>query len=214
MDIKEKIIEGAFRLFLKHGFSAVSTNEVIREEGVTKGCFYHYFKNKEDLISQVLEKYVYPYLQSSIKAIGQYLEQPEDSYTIGEAIHFWYTFEPTLFLGEEKVSFREMQFLIYEGIKKYNALAKESSRCSQKQRELVQFLLEKGQKRRCISPHILPETYATTMIALKDGLIALHILDGSIDVKEKCEATFEVLWKEVEEKAHSKGGYFYAETAL
>ena len=43
MKTEEHILETAFRLFLKKGFSDISTNEVIREAETTKGGFYYCF---------------------------------------------------------------------------------------------------------------------------------------------------------------------------
>ncbi|MBR5269822.1 MAG: helix-turn-helix transcriptional regulator, partial [Anaerotignum sp.] len=42
---EHEILEMAFDMFLEKGFSEVSTNEIIREAGLTKGGFYYYFKS-------------------------------------------------------------------------------------------------------------------------------------------------------------------------
>ena len=56
------------------------------------------------------------------------------------------------------------------------------------------------------------------MIALRDGMIALHILDSSIDTKEKWESTFRTIWSEIsimpEIENNNGGGYLYAEAVL
>ena len=41
MKTEQEILELAFLLFLEKGFSEVSTNEIIREAGLTKGGFYY-----------------------------------------------------------------------------------------------------------------------------------------------------------------------------
>lgn len=216
--MKKSILETAFLLFLKNGFAEVSTNEIIREAKTTKGCFYHYFKSREDLIYHVIVTYVYPYLESPVKALQQW-EKEQEELDVLEAIHFCYTYMPklTMEIGEN-VSFREMQFLIYEGIKKYNYLEKKSCKCSQEQRFLLKELLEKGKQQKVIDKRIDANSYATTMIALKDGIVALHILDSSIDTKEKWESTFQVIWSEIKEvpqiEKSDRGGYFYARAAL
>ena len=216
--MRKNILETAFLLFLKNGFAGVSTNEIIREAKATKGCFYHYFKSREDLIYHVIVTYVYPYLESPVKAF-QMWEREQKKLDVLEEIHFCYTYMPKLTMEiEENVSFREMQFLIYEGIKKYNYLEKKSCKCSREQRVLLKELLEKGKKEKIIDKRIDTNSYATTMIALKDGIVALHILDSSIDTKEKWESTFQVIWSEIKavpqiEKGN-RGGYFYAKTAL
>lgn len=210
--MKKNILKTAFHLFLKNGFAGVSTNEIIKEANVTKGCFYYYFKSKENLIYEVITTYLYPYLESPVKA----LEKQKIKQDVFESIHFCHTFMPIL--ETEEFSFREIQFLIYEGIKKYIYLQKKSCECSRKQRLLLQNLLEQGKKEGIISKKIDAQQYATTMMAIKDGMIALHILDNSIDTKEKWESTFQTIWTEIkampENENTNRGGYFYAKTVL
>ncbi len=54
------------------------------------------------------------------------------------------------------------------------------------------------------------------MMALKDGMIALHILDNSIDTKEKWESTFQTIWQEIKLTSQveyvNRGGYLYEKT--
>ncbi len=58
MKTENEILEIAFLLFLEKGFSEVSTNELIRAAGLTKGGFYYSFKSRDDLDQQVVEKYI------------------------------------------------------------------------------------------------------------------------------------------------------------
>ena len=78
--------------------------------------------------------------------------------------------------------------------------------------------MERGKKEGIVSSKIDTDTYATTMIALRDGMIALHILDSSIDTKEKWESTFRTIWSEIsimpEIENNNGGGYLYAEAVL
>ena len=50
MKTELNILQTAFRLFLGKGFSDISTNEIIREAGTTKGGFYYCFNSREDLV--------------------------------------------------------------------------------------------------------------------------------------------------------------------
>jgi len=42
-------------LFAKRGFSDVSTEEIVRRAGVTRGALYHHFRDKRDLFRAVVE---------------------------------------------------------------------------------------------------------------------------------------------------------------
>ena len=54
---RQRILTAASDLFHKQGVLATSPDEVIEASGTGKGQFYYYFKNKEDLVHQVLVSY-------------------------------------------------------------------------------------------------------------------------------------------------------------
>src|ERR687888_1112497 len=43
-------------LFAKRGFASVSTEEIVRKAGVTRGALYHHFRDKRDLFRAVVEQ--------------------------------------------------------------------------------------------------------------------------------------------------------------
>jgi AcrR family transcriptional regulator len=51
---KEKIMETAFKLFIKKSYSKVSIDEIARAAGVSKGAIFHYFKSKYELAKDSL----------------------------------------------------------------------------------------------------------------------------------------------------------------
>lgn len=46
---QEKIIEAAISEFADKGFEKASTNEIVKEAGISKGILFHYFHNKKNL---------------------------------------------------------------------------------------------------------------------------------------------------------------------
>lgn len=57
-DSRDHILTTAFRLFFAKGFKEVTMAELVRESGLSKGAFYHYFESKADLYDAVLEKFL------------------------------------------------------------------------------------------------------------------------------------------------------------
>ena len=47
---KNELLDIAQRLFCQRGYANTSVSAIIKEAGVAKGTFYHYFKSKEELI--------------------------------------------------------------------------------------------------------------------------------------------------------------------
>ncbi|CCE24092.1 TetR/AcrR family transcriptional regulator [Methylotuvimicrobium alcaliphilum] len=53
---REAIIEGATRMFLKHGFHQVSMDRIAKEAPVSKATLYQHFENKNALFSAVISE--------------------------------------------------------------------------------------------------------------------------------------------------------------
>lgn len=56
-DSKEHILETAFLLFMRKNFEAVTMNEIVKESGLSKGAFYHYFESKEKVFEEVINHF-------------------------------------------------------------------------------------------------------------------------------------------------------------
>ena len=57
--IRELVLQSAGRLFNRHGFNAVSIDDVMAEAGLTRGSFYCYFSSKSDLYAQSVARVVH-----------------------------------------------------------------------------------------------------------------------------------------------------------
>src|SRR5215470_16896893 len=57
-ETRNQIIAAAADLFHKQGVRATSPEQIIEASGTGKGQFYHYFKNKEGLVHEVLQTYL------------------------------------------------------------------------------------------------------------------------------------------------------------
>jgi TetR/AcrR family transcriptional repressor of nem operon len=64
---REAIIAAAKRLIRIQGYNATSLDDVLRESGVGKGSFYHYFKSKEDLGYAILDEIVASFLARTLE---------------------------------------------------------------------------------------------------------------------------------------------------
>ena len=86
MKTENEILEIAFLLFLEKGFSEVSTNELIRAAGLTKGGFYYAFKSRDDLDQQVVEKYIRPFFVRAAEEMQQVWEKGRKDMPTGELL--------------------------------------------------------------------------------------------------------------------------------
>lgn len=72
---RKLITEKAFQYFHKNGFKTTSVNEIMRATGLSKGAFYHNFKNKDELgvlvVKAELHTMIYKAMISPLYAAGQ-----------------------------------------------------------------------------------------------------------------------------------------------
>lgn len=51
---RDKLLDAALAVFSELGFEQATLNDVAERIGVTKGCFYHYFESKEQLLVELV----------------------------------------------------------------------------------------------------------------------------------------------------------------
>jgi AcrR family transcriptional regulator len=52
---KKQIIEESVKLFLQKGFSVTTLDEIAQQVNVTRGAIYHHFKDKLDIVNELIE---------------------------------------------------------------------------------------------------------------------------------------------------------------
>ena len=54
-DTKTHILMVSLKLFLQKNFKEVTMKEIVKETGLSKGAFYHYFESKEKLFFEIID---------------------------------------------------------------------------------------------------------------------------------------------------------------
>lgn len=55
---RNEILDVAERLIHRKGYEKCTVNDILKEVGIAKGTFYHYFKSKEDVIDAIVSRYI------------------------------------------------------------------------------------------------------------------------------------------------------------
>lgn len=80
-DRKDKILETAVKLFNEKGCMKTSTRHIAEELGISVGNLYYYFKNKEDIIIDIYEKYMES-ISGYLTSIKDEIDAPFDYYAL------------------------------------------------------------------------------------------------------------------------------------
>ena len=68
-DTRDSIVERAFCLFLQRGYEGISIRDIQEAVGLSKGAIYHYFRSKEDIFGEAMDRYLLPAIQTLPEAL-------------------------------------------------------------------------------------------------------------------------------------------------
>lgn len=75
MDTKQKILEGAHKLFHKFGVRSVTMDDIARELGISKKTIYQYFQDKDEIVTIGTKMHI----EREIKEFTMIAESSQDS---------------------------------------------------------------------------------------------------------------------------------------
>lgn len=193
-DTRERIVSIAFKLFLERGIAEVSINDLIKEVGIAKGGFYHHFKSKDELIYEIIEKIIYPYLNKIIKNIDEFnCSAKEKILEIFKSHYEAENYVKTTF-NIDKISERSIIILIVECIKRYETVATFMVEFANKLIEKVQKIIEVGKENGEFSNTIDSKSAATYIVSALEGSTALWVINPNINMKVLFENNFYFMW--------------------
>ena len=78
MSKKEILITTSIKIFNKNGFHATGINEILKEANVSKMTLYKYFKTKDELIVEALNKVHQNFVQNFLEKISAKKDNPKN----------------------------------------------------------------------------------------------------------------------------------------
>ncbi|AZQ64056.1 TetR/AcrR family transcriptional regulator [Flammeovirga pectinis] len=83
---KQLILDTAFKLFYRDGFNLISINQIMKETALTKGAFYHHFKNKQEIgeavITQIVQQRIVNNMINPLSEEGDFIENLKSIFTL------------------------------------------------------------------------------------------------------------------------------------
>lgn len=84
MEIREKIIEEAGKLFVQHGTKSVTMDAIAQSLGISKRTIYENFKDKDALLSNFLSESILTHKKSAIEIMNNSKNVIEALFSFGE----------------------------------------------------------------------------------------------------------------------------------
>lgn len=78
---RNKILESAYNLFMSKSVTATAVDDVVKMAGVAKGTFYLYFKDKYDLLEQIVIYKSAGVIREGLEALREKIETEDISFT-------------------------------------------------------------------------------------------------------------------------------------
>lgn len=169
MKTRAKIMESALDVFSEKGFSGASLTEISSRVGVTKGALYWHFRNKDDLLLQLVEE---------LCRRGE--EDVKNAFRSDNPAEMMRSYYKEAF---EHVAADSRHKKIYKIIQKQDELPEEiqkSIRQTMKnyiesEKAMVEEAFRKGQERGSIRKDISPAAAAEVVSSTFHGLGVLHM---------------------------------------
>ena len=195
MTTRENIVKTALALFLQKGYERTSLNHIAREVGISKPAIYHYFKNKDELIHQVLTLF--------FEEMGKWSKSKfESCETLKELLRAFFqslkSFREVaaILLGERrtKTPYSFLEFFLAAS-RKDPSIRKRIEEGFLLTRKFLKDQLVKAQRSGEIRKDIDSETLAFQIHALIEGTGLISYLDKSVDIETVGDRMFANIWK-------------------
>jgi AcrR family transcriptional regulator len=169
---REDILQKAFELVYRNGFQSTSIDHILASMQVTKGAFFHYFKNKEEMGLALVDEIIFPGMHEAfVTPLRDSVDPVADIYTMMEHLLLSAPFFQVSY-GCPAVNLVEEMSPVNEPFNQ--ALHKLLTHC----RQALQDSIRAGQRQGTIRPDVDPGQVATFILAGYGGVRNLGKLFG------------------------------------
>ncbi len=193
---KDMIIDKSFLLFLNEGINNITITKIIENAGISNGTFYYYFKNKDQLVLEVMKKYVFDlgqkkldyikYFNGSSKEQIRYLILSLLGFNLfDEAVYGVYLLKPS--------QYRDFHILIIDATKQYEEVVKMDHIFHNKLKKTIESIIKKGINNREII-NINPIEITNLIYSVYTSICYKTIKEPELDIEKSFNRSFNYLW--------------------
>ena len=164
---RQQILEKNFESIHRNGFQGLRTDQVIRELGITKGAFYHYFSGKQELGHCVVDEILVPRYLDYWNQLYAYVGHPVEG-----VIERLMTLRRDL--PAEQIKFGcPLNNLVQEMTPLDEGFRERLGRITRGMQFAIQDALARGQKSRLVDPDANPEKVAFFVLSTLEGAFSI-----------------------------------------
>jgi len=197
MDTRERILRMALKLFIEKGFAEVSINNLIQEVGIAKGSFYYHFKSKEQLINEIIERVIFPYLDDILKSLdecnGSAKEKLLNAFEKNSQAEVYLRID----FNVDNINNRSIIILIVECIKRYENMATHIIEFTDQLLGRIENIIEEGKSKYQILNTVDSKSISISIVSSVVGGLAVWVMNPKIDLKMLFDNNFEYLWNSI-----------------
>jgi len=182
-DTRKHILDTAFSLFLTKSYKAVTMSELEKSTGLTKGAFYHYFKNKEDIFVEIVNAVFQKQAQaiselSNVESLNEFIQ----TYIQLLQVEINEIKERMKICESNNNEADPMLLpLMLEAKQNYPMFEENMKTMVQRKQNVWERIIVKAKETGEIRPDLDASILAETFIALSSGLIKVMFLKRSIN---------------------------------
>lgn len=197
MEIKDNILKVAFKLFIERGFFEVSIKDLIEEARIAKNDFYDYFKNKDKLITEVIDKFFFQRFNDVFVSTNKSKESSKEK--LFRIFQKYSETESYLKnnIGVEKINYKSILFLIIKGIKIYETMANYVNVFNNRLLEKVESIIEEGKVSGEILNVVDSKSTSASILTLLQNSILLWAMNQNINIIMLFKTDFKYLWNSI-----------------
>jgi len=201
MDMRDRILETAFKLFLEKGFDNVSTTEIKKESNAATGSFYHHFGSREGLLVEVIDKYIFSYFNRTLDKIKNCKGTPKERLkaVILQIIGYDSSTNKVTKLYENSESFiidyRNLHLLYLGSLQTHEIISKRYRDFQLRLIEFIMELIDEGKAQGELKKDIDTYKNAILMQSVIDGTFLLWLSVPEIPIRETMQSNIDQLWE-------------------
>lgn len=193
---RDRIMKNAFTIYLKYGFSGISLNSLISKLGIKKSSLYYYFKNKDDLINNIVEKYLYSFGWLKIDEIFEAASTTKERVRkmMMEFLDFEKNLKETV---QEDIEVRDLFKMMIDDS---NRAGEEKPYIEQynKRVSLLVESIEEDKVRNIIPKDIDSKEFAYHIVTCLDGLNYIYMTNNKVDFIKQSNIQLKFLWRGID----------------